>query len=220
MKKILTMIVAIAMLAMMVMPASAADNFKLTVEGADIAVGATTATVVVKLETTEKLMDGGVFISYPTDKLELILPEESDDIDDPLGTITEMDNAEVGIENNQLKVAFMNSKGIKAGTHTIATLNFKVKDSSAAEKIDITVTIDRLMAKGDSDVGNALVDDDNPAAPVVGSVNVVAAPSTTEAPTTTTAPNAPTGEATPWALMATVAVAGAALVVLSTKKSK
>ena len=42
---------------------------------------------------------------------------------------------------------------------------------------------------------------------------------TTTAATTTKAPTA-AGEATPWALLATVTVAGAALVVLSTKKSK
>ncbi len=45
---------------------------------------------------------------------------------------------------------------------------------------------------------------------------------TTAAPTTAATTKAPTaaGEATPWALLATVTVAGAALVVLSTKKSK
>ena len=133
-------------------------------------------------------------------------------------------------------LAFANAKALPLESN-IVTLRLKLKDGVTADSLTFKVQVLEWM------VGKSLTDVADPNAAAVELTATIGStssetdeptpseteaptPSETEAPSTdetkapTTKAASTTGEATPWALMATVAVAGAALVVLTTKKSK
>ena len=238
MKKFSVIVLAIALVMMMSVPftASADAPVALSIPNVEVEAGTTDVTVKVNFETAEYLLDGGFIIEFPADKLELQVAAASGP-KDPANDLSPLPNKQVNANdkaNGSILVAFADPDGV-TGTGVIAELPFKVVDPAAEGEYEIKIYADRLVKWVDgAAAGENLVTDEvnfETTGKVIVKAAATQAPTEaptqapTEAPTQaptqapTKAPSA-TGEATPWALLATVTVAGAALVVLSTKKSK
>lgn len=203
-------------------------------------------TVEVKFAMDEGMyvMNGGFEINYPADKLDLVIPPKTG-LADPVNKLCTLTGvmAEVGVDEAKgtILIQFADSSAEALANMTdkvLAKLNFvvlaegdiaiDVAVTSLARTEDGVTAIDALEEAGEIKAATEVKVEKE----VVTTTTTKATTTTTKATTTTakattttakaTTTKAPTqaGEATPWALLATVSVAGAALVVLSTKKSK
>lgn len=243
MKKISAIVLAIALVLMMSVPFSASAATTFVAPTVEAEVGATEIVYTVGYEQNDYIANGKVEIEYDAEKVELVVPTKTDRVTgeevpnpDVFGKIVDGAVVNASVEGKVI-VAFAKATPI-ADTGVVAELVFALKDTAVAgDEIAIKVStpewIDDLNEEKCDTVaaaeGKIVVKEkaeETTTAPT--EATTVATEATTVAPTTaaptTAAPTtkAPTtaGEATPWALLATVTMAGAALVVLSTKKSK
>lgn len=245
MKKISAIVLAIALVLMMSVPftASAASTF--VAPAVEAEVGATEIAYTVSYEQTDYIANGKVEIEYDAEKLELVIPTKTDRDGNVVDNPDAMGKLPAAVVNaateGKIIIAFASASPI-ADTGVVAELVFALKDTAVvgdeiAVKVSTSEWIDDLGDDYAADVaaaeGKIVVTEKATEAPTTteaapttteAEVTTTEAPATTTAAPTTAAPTtkAPTtaGEATPWALLATVTMAGAALVVLSTKKSK
>lgn len=179
------------------------------------------------------LANGEFTITFPADKLTLNANsgKEENAMCKLPGKVV---NAEKKAEGEVI-IGFMTSDAYEImDPAALATLPFTVKEGVTGP-IEVVLTFKVLTAYVDDVNAEDLLADgaltatatieiegeEEPVATTTEAEATTTTTTTTAAPaaTTTKAPST-TGEATPWALLATVTVAGAALVVLSTKKSK
>lgn len=242
MKKISAIILAVALIVMACVPfCASADDKKVTLsmEKTDITVEDGTFTVVVNYEATGALYNSGkILVGFDTEKVEII-PNADGNVFTKAGAIAKgVDSVSSSLPSATYKLDTSAGKGLtiafaSAGEieskENVVTLKLRFKEGvTAEENVAFTLKVLEFGTYVDPEVGGT-GEDVAASSPVVDSTVNLAEPTVapTEAPTTAAPTEAPTtkapvagGEATPWALMATVAVAGAALVVLSTKKSK
>ncbi len=179
------------------------------------------------------LLNGDFVISYPADKLDLVVPPKTG-VADPANKLCTLTGVFFEVkadeDKGEIKINFADSSAEALANMTekvFAKLPFVIKEG-AEGKIEVAINTTTLMRTEDGITGiDALAEEGEITATAVinvekEAVTTTTTKATTAAPTTAATTKAPTaaGEATPWALLATVTVAGAALVVLSTKKSK
>lgn len=242
MKKISVIALVCALAMMLTVPFGAFADAPITVKGT-AAVGEDNAVEVVfdyalAADAEYGLANGEFTISFPADKLTLNANsgKEENAMCKLPGKVVNADKKADG----EVVIGFMTSDAYEImDPAALATLPFIVKDGVTGT-IEVVLTFkvltayvddvnaEDLMANG-ALTATATIEIEAEEEPVVTTTSTTkattAAPTTaatTAAPTTAATTKAPTaaGEATPWALLATVTVAGAALVVLSTKKSK
>ncbi len=193
------------------------------------------------------LMDGGFFFEYDPAVMTLNVIKKVSPVSDLSGAII---NEKYDDQEGKVFLTFAGVDGEDSvGALISMNFTLKDAETPAEYGIKLTVDGLKAQNPDDLSAGTVDLGAEFNEPVEIPDAIVVAAPTTTEAPadpttteapadpTTTEAPADPTtaapttaapttaapipgGEATPWALMATVAVAGAALVVLSTKKSK
>lgn len=250
MKKISAILLALALIVMACVPfsASAADEaFTYKIEVDEVVEGAETIKVTITLVDNDEVypLNGGFILTYDPEAMEVVIPEGKRGPDADL--LTELPNCAVNVmeenvdpedENSpkvptgEIKIGFMSELEetetvVFKGTFKLAAAaEVGTEYNFAIESYQLVLYEEGNLSGIDIIAGGAVLADEvtvvAEAAPTTTAAPTTAAP-TTAAPTTaapTTKAPVAGGEATPWALMATVAVAGAALVVLSTKKSK
>lgn len=245
MKKLSAILLAVALVVMACVPfCASADDTTFTFalkEDRLVADENGVLTVTLKYTTTgEKVYGGKVFFGIDADKVEYVTDangktfEDNGDISEDFDSGKEVAECALPISavfngksdlGTGITITFANAKAL-ATDSDLMIMRLKLKDGVSADELKFTVKpIQWKVGKSLKDIVTA----DTAATELTAKVGPAPTEAPTEAPTaapteaptagTTKAPNK-TGEATPWALMATVAVAGAALVVLTTKKSK
>lgn len=241
MKKISVIALVCALAMMLTVPFGAFADAPITVKGT-ATVGEDNAVEVVfdyalAADAEYGLANGEFTISFPADKLTLNANsgKEENAMCKLPGKVVNADKKADG----EVVIGFMTSDAYEImDPAALATLPFIVKDGVTGT-IEVVLTFkvltayvddvnaEDLMANG-AVTATATIEIEEEEGPVVTTTTTnkdtttATTAATTKAPTTAATTKAPTaaGEATPWALLATVTVAGAALVVLSTKKSK
>lgn len=216
MKKISAIVLAIVLVMMASVPFCASADTTFTVSGGEVTTDVETITVTIGYETSDEILNGKYYVTYDPAKLELVVPKKTSEMNGIAGA-TFIPNTDKAAEG-EFQAGFMVADPMDA-SGTMATLTFKLLAPAVGDVYDIALEVtewatqDADLAKGNPIKGAAQVK-------VVAPTTTTTTTTTTVATTTTTKKAAAAGEATPWALLATVTVAGAALVVLSTKKSK
>ncbi|MBO5797486.1 MAG: hypothetical protein J6R77_03960, partial [Clostridia bacterium] len=147
MKKFSVIVLALVMLMSLSFAVSAADaEVVITVVGAEIAPDAETIDVVINYETEAYLLDGGFEITFPADKLELVVAEATGP-KDPANDLTGLPNGQVNVKekaDGKVIVAFMSDSGAPA-TGSIIKMPFKVLAGAAGDEYEITIKATRLV---------------------------------------------------------------------------
>ena len=194
------------------------------------------------------LLNGDFEITYPADKLDLQVPPKTG-LADPVNKLCTLTGVTAEVkadeENGRILVSFMDSTGeglanmaekvlmklpfvileegdIEIGitTKTLMRTTDGVNGIDALEEADGAIEAAAVITAEEATTTEATTTTTTTVATTTAATTTAATTTTTTTAATTTKAPAAAGEATPWALLATVSVAGAALVVLSTKKSK
>ena len=159
------LMLALVCACMPVFATETAPAVTLTVEDAEVETGCETVEVTITYDTAEFLLDGGFIITFPADKLELIVGEKTGP-SDPANKLSPLPNKQVNVankDNGEITVVFADANGSVTGEGVLAKLPFKILDPSVEAEYAIEVKADRLVkwVEGNT-AGENLVSEETP----------------------------------------------------------